>query len=260
LESEDALFDVLWELGQESLIGYVECRFLSAEGMRKYVDAISREGFVVDSQVFASICRRLVAKPGAEMTESERNRFVHREAPKPAAAPGEEFAFSGSPFSGIISHLTSQFGGNVHEKGVVNITSSGDLGNNRPWHVADHAAGNIWQSRNWANSWICFEFKRHSISLKNYTLKSSLDGPGDDHPREWVVEGSKDGSTWELLDSRNTEELNGDSIVKTFNCSSAKSSEFFRFVRLRQTGKNCQGDDYFVLGAVELFGTLQNCA
>jgi hypothetical protein len=74
-----------------------------------------------------------------------------------------------------------------------------------------------------------------------------------------VVEGSKDGSTWELLDRQNTEELNGTGIVKTFSCSSAKSSEFFRFVRLRQTGRNCRGLDCFSLEAVEFFGTLQNC-
>jgi hypothetical protein len=160
--------------------------------------------------------------------------------------------------------LTSQVGGNVHEKGVVNITSSSDYDSSYGcWNVADHGSDNIWNSQNIADSWICFEFKRHSVSLKNYTLKSYNGSQGSHHPREWVVEGSKDGSTWDNLGSQNTEELNGPSIVKTFNCSSAKSSEFFRFVRLRQTGRNCLSSreyHYFVLQAVEFFGTLQNCA
>jgi hypothetical protein len=163
--------------------------------------------------------------------------------------------------------LTTEFGGNVHEKGVVNITASGDNGN-KPWQVADHGSSSCWMSKNEANSWICFEFKRHSISLKNYTLKSRSCDPGFVHPREWVVEGSNDGSGWELLDSRNTEDLNGLSIVKTFNCSTAKSSDFFRFIRLRQTGVNCGAGStygssswrhYFTFTAAEFFGTLHDC-
>jgi hypothetical protein len=84
---------------------------------------------------------------------------------------GEEFPFSNSPFSGIISHLTSQFGGNVHSQGIVNITSSSDY-KNKPWQVADHGWNDHWYSQSVPNSWICFDFKRHSISLKNYTLKT----------------------------------------------------------------------------------------
>jgi hypothetical protein len=92
------------------------------------------------------------------------------------------------------------------------------------------------------------------------TLKTYGASQGKCHLREWVIEGSNDGSTWEILDRRNTEELNGYSIVKTFGCSSAKSSDFFRFVRLKQTGKNCRSgweDHILVLTNIEFFGTLE---
>jgi hypothetical protein len=200
--------------------------------------------------------------------ESEKKGFFGKSGGKGVVVKGEEFLFSDSPWSGIFSHLTTECGGNVHEKGVVNITTSGNgklLGDGRsnPLKVVDHGSGGAWFSENAPNSWICFEFKRHSISLKNYTLKSSPFDPGHWHPREWVIEGSNDGSIWEVVDRRNTQELNGKSIVKTFGCSGAESSTFFRFIRLRQTGKSCHSGiarDILSFANIEFFGTLQDNA
>ena len=66
---------------------------------------------------------------------------------------------------------------------------------------------------------------------------------------------SDDGSTWEAVDERNTQDLNGKYVVKTYECST-RSDRFVRFVRLRQTGKNSFGNDYLMLSEIEFFGNL----
>jgi hypothetical protein len=60
---------------------------------------------------------------------------------------------------------------------------------------------------------------------------------------------------WTWLDGRNTEDLKGASIkfMKTYECPK-NSSKSFRYIRLRQTGKNRHGSDYLVLTNVEFFG------
>jgi hypothetical protein len=257
LKSEDLLLEIVCELGNMELLRYVECSNLSSSGVEKFVEVISREDFVFDRIVWSSICRRLVLTVS---TEFSSERFVSGEkkasSPIPEPVKGGEFQFTNSAFSGILSHLRAKFGGNVHEKGIVEITSSSD-GCNKPWQVANHGWNNCWQSQSIPNSWICFDFKENSVSLKNYTLKTNGGPPGNYKPLQWVIEGSNDRENWELLDSRNTHELDGSYLVKTFNCTTGHSSKFFRFLRLRQTGKNSRGDDTLVLTNVEFFGSLE---
>ena len=109
-------------------------------------------------------------------------------------------------------------------------------------------------------SWICFDFKEKRVELTGYSLKSySTNNPlglSPCEPVQWVIEGSNDGSNWREVDRRNTQDLKGKSIVKTYSCSVDDKTESFRFVRLRQTGKNVKGNDYLGLSAMEFFGTL----
>jgi hypothetical protein len=168
--------------------------------------------------------------------------------------PGEEF-------NGILSHLTKSCGGNVHEKGVVNITSSGDE-RNMCSQVADHGWNDYWYSHDAPASWICFDFKDKSLSLRHYTLKS---GGNPYQPFvHWEIEGSNDGSptgTWKSLDSRNayvTKDFSGTFVVKSYSCTHVNSNEFFRFIRMRQSGKNMYGKDYLMLCNIEFFGTIKN--
>jgi hypothetical protein len=73
----------------------------------------------------------------------------------------------------------------------------------------------------------------------------------------WVVEGSNDQRNWVELDKRDTDELVGSRLVKNFRCSGRHSSEYFHFIRLRQTGKTSSNEDYFLLCNVEFFGILR---
>ena len=62
-------------------------------------------------------------------------------------------------------------------------------------------------------------------------------------------------SDWRDIDRRNTQDLNGESIVKTISCGN-DNGDSFRFIMFRQTGKNARGDDYLMLSRIEFFGNL----
>jgi hypothetical protein len=153
--------------------------------------------------------------------------------------------------------MTADCGGNIHEKNVVTITSSGDLNYRHAgqvFRVANHGWDKYWQSSNAPNSWICFDFKEQSIALTHYTLKSP--GGGGCFPLMWAIESSNDGSDWTALDERNTRELVGPSVVKSFECSK-NCSEFFRYIRIRLTGRDSSGYDCLMLTNIEFFGRLR---
>ena len=61
---------------------------------------------------------------------------------------------------------------------------------------------------------------------------------------------SDDGTTWEAVDERNTRDLVGAHIVKTYDCN-RQSDRFVRFVR-----KTSDNTDYLVLSQIEFFGKL----
>jgi hypothetical protein len=60
--------------------------------------------------------------------------------------PGSFSFISGHPFVGIIAHLTKQCGGNVHDRGVVNITASTTSGSCHPKNAADLTTNDCFES------------------------------------------------------------------------------------------------------------------
>jgi hypothetical protein len=239
LVDEDSFLDFILSLGEEysTLLGYVECRFLSVSGIEKFLSSVSGEN--VGSGIWNSICRRLQCEIVARNVKCSRFHF-------------EEFEFSeGGAFSGILSDLTKKCGGNVHENGIVNITSSGDNRNNC-WQIANHGWTDCWISQNDANSWVCFEFKNSQISLTSYTLRSHTGTVN--YLVHWVIDASNDERSWVEIDRRDTQELVGNNLVKNFRCSGAQTSEFFRFIRIRQTRETSSNSNCLVLCNVEFFG------
>ena len=140
-------------------------------------------------------------------------------------------------------------------KGVVNITASSTGCTDRQCHqVTDYGWNNYWHTRYEPNPWICFDFKDKTVRPTKYRLKS--DGYwGGDHLIQWVIEGMNDGGSWEELDRRNTQDLNGTYITKTYDCQ-GMSPKSYRYLRLRATGKNSSNHDGLDLSEIEFFGVL----
>jgi hypothetical protein len=110
---------------------------------------------------------------------------------------------------------------------------------------------NDFNSRNEANQWFCYDFKNRKVRLTHYSIHPHSNNP---YLHSWIVEGSSDGSNWSVLDRReNNDQMTSAHPIGTFIVSQSNES---RFIRLRQIGKNTQGNDYLVLYAFELFGQL----
>jgi hypothetical protein len=188
IDNEDYLFDFMVEHVSDyfRLIGYVQLKFLSPSSMNRFFKIISYSD--VDERIWLNICPRARHKLVYEANEIPLNRLKS------------------------IVHLTSVYGGHVHERGALKITCSSTSHSN----CLQITCNNYWNSDNSANSWIQFDFKNREVSLTHYTLKS--DGGGD-HLLQWTLTGSRNGKTWESIDAGHTQDLNGKFITKIFSCS-----------------------------------------
>jgi hypothetical protein len=70
------------------------------------------------------------------------------------------------------------------------------------------------------------------------------------------MEVSNDQSSWVKIDRRSTKELSGSNLTKYFAGNSA-SSDFYRFVRIRQTNVNYNNTHFLEIGGLEFFGRLR---
>jgi hypothetical protein len=239
LSSEDSLVDLILELGDEylDLLGFVRCEYLTVSGIDRVLNTISVDE--IDARLWESLCRRL--------------RLLVRVS----SFPDDRFGIrvteleSSLPWDGIIAELTRECGGNPHIKGILSITASASE-RNQCYQIADYLWNDYWYSADEANSWIQFDFMTRGIAPSHYTLKSDSNSGG--HLVEWSLTGSNDGS-WEILDQRDTQALNGQSIVKSYACKATPSpSAFYRFIRRTQNGPNSQGFHRLRLGNLEFFG------
>jgi hypothetical protein len=76
--------------------------------------------------------------------------------------------------------------------------------------------------------------------------------------RSWVVEGSnnRDDNQWIELDRRdNINDLLRANGEVTFPIA---HSDWFRWIRVRQTGKTSANDDYLIVSAFDIFGLMND--
>ena len=186
------------------------------------------------------------------------------------ASMGKQFAYDPydekDSLNGIIAGLTRECGGNVHKKGVVNVTASSvrsgrdyDEAHGRgsePENAVDFGTDLVFRSANEPNSWICYDFKPRRVTPTSYTIRTYGGGNGLNHPKSWVFEVSNDGKAWSVVDRReNTTGLNNCHVTCNFSINPVPQTSF-RFLRVRQTGRNHQSTNFLCLTSLEVFGTL----
>jgi hypothetical protein len=108
------------------------------------------------------------------------------------------FPFTWATFNGVISYLMVKCGGNVHDRGVVEITASSILSIDYPRNSADLGTDSYFKSEDESGQWICLDFKALKIEPTHYTIQAGY----DDYLKSWVVEGSDDGASWTEIDRR----------------------------------------------------------
>ena len=170
------------------------------------------------------------------------------------------------PLNGIIAYLTRDCGGNVHEKGVVEVTAS-SLDDGKAESVVELGTNSSFYSEDVPDSWICYDFKGQRVTPMSY----SIVGCSDESPRSWVLEVANDRSegSWEVIDRRdNNMDLD---MTETGSFSLDESDpphnfeisdpphQGFHFVRLRLTGPNHSGNHQLCIASLEIFGTIADC-
>jgi hypothetical protein len=156
---------------------------------------------------------------------------------------------------GIMSYLGGKCGGNVHDKGVVTITSKSIAYDKdteyAPRNVANFAEKSEFWSKNSSEQWIRWDFQKKSILPTHYSVGSGLGWA----LRSWVIEGSMDGTNWTELDRRsdNSDLHGGHWTVASFPISHPIEC---RIIRLTQTGENHRKDLSLAMSVFEVFGTL----
>ena len=70
---------------------------------------------------------------------------------------------SSKPLDGVIAYLTRECGGNVHDKGIVNVTASSlnphvNSSEYQLKNVVDMGTNTRYWSNNEKNTWICYDF------------------------------------------------------------------------------------------------------
>ncbi|KAK8897927.1 hypothetical protein M9Y10_000160 [Tritrichomonas musculus] len=165
-------------------------------------------------------------------------------------------------FKGIINYLTEKSGSNVSDNGTVNVTSSSIICGHQARNSVDlENSQNYFQSAGKLNSWLRYDFIENKVRPTRYSIRTRHNCDGF-HPRNWVIEGSNTGgeseSEWTVLDShQNDETLKGTSFSHTFDINKSEGSEeFYRYLRIRQTGNDSNGENYLTLSALEFFGFL----
>jgi hypothetical protein len=160
--------------------------------------------------------------------------------------------------NGVMAFLKRSHGGNVHDKGVVNVTAS-SIGWCEPKNVADIGVQSVfYTTNNTSSEWVHYDFKSMRIRPSHYTLRSPYGwGVNHWHPKNWVIEVSETGreSDWTEIDRQtNSTDLNGPDKRKSFAIS--RSIGPVEFIRLRLTGPNHGGSNHLLLSDWELFGEL----
>jgi hypothetical protein len=156
---------------------------------------------------------------------------------------------------GIISFLTQKAGGNVHEKGVVKLTSSSvspapdqSPADQRGLEdVVNLESGFHFFSKSKPGQWVCWDFGEMRVRLDHYTIIGHS-------MKSWILHGSRNGDDWWEIDKQ-TDIQGSKNNWNPISFAVANPAEF-RFIRLTQTAKRHAGDDVLGLQAVEFFGIL----
>lgn len=267
LENEDELVDFIHEIfrGQEEedvnvafcedepdLVSFYEELEMSGLSDEKFKEILMKiEASKMTARLWSKICNRF-----CNPENSKENRYS---GPK-----GRDFLFDGQKehfLDGIISQLTKECGGSVHEKGIVEVTASSEESDScrkAKNAVLFNDTKNWFCSKSIKNSWLRYDFKNKKVRPTHYAIKSKPYGPGDRHPQHWVIEGSNSGEDWKVLDTqKDVKSLNDNSVTCAFEIQEKLGkNEFYRFLRIRQTGLNACNSNWLGFSCLEFFGSM----
>jgi hypothetical protein len=240
------------------LLEFVRFEYLTKCGIDKFIEWSFEhfEDFKITIPVWRAITTRLSGTAQVALPNSSRYPKSSLPQSSPPTKPSEKTfrVREGFPLDGIIAELTRRHGGNVHERGIVDVSSS-SVHSSASCFAAQNAVDldqkNFFESNSEPNQWLSYDFKNRRIEVTDYSIAAHTNGL---FLRSLVVEGSEDGSSWTVLDERkDNSAANSKHPISTFSVDRRLKC---RYIRLRQTGKCAANHDYLILIGFEVFGSI----
>lgn len=250
LESEDQLLVFVCQLYAKdsinaNLFEYVHFTNISKEMIKQFLDIFNINDLTMD--VWKSISTRLINNV-LSMEYGSKNRYFK----------SVEINYnSKNKLNGILNYIRTKMPNSVFNE--IDIISSSIYQNNEqysPRNIIQYENPNVeFCTINEDESWLLIDFKDHRITPNKYVIRSCDYDKDSEHPKTWVIEGSNDDQTWDLLDEQKTNaSLNGPTSINSFPLKQLNKK--YRFIRMRQL-ENWSGDSYFLnINNFEIFGIL----
>ena len=265
LDNEDSLIEFILQLYSEDeskskLFEYVLFSNVSEEMINQFISVFNIND--LDNETWKSICVRL-SKTSSEDKNHSENRYKesknskNNKINKSDESKSIQFELdSNNKFNGILKYLSDKTGGNIVDNGTISLTADSEdcpVKNMIRFDSTDY-----YRHLNQSMEKILFDFKNRSVKISKYSIHTGTYNTNGGHLKSWVLEGSNDNEHWEEIDNRsNDSSLNGNRYSSSFEAQQ-KRNEFYRFIRLRQTGIAwCpQSDNRFEIRYIEFFGFL----
>lgn len=259
VDCENSLLDKICTLSSQdesyrTLFKYVKFEYLDLEHLDLFFERVYPE--LIDGVLWESITKFIKAsvllQPKSRRPKVNTNTKTTTSTT--STSGGQVFEYNSAyPLRGIFDNLRSTCGGNPHNRGIIELKSSGSRHQaTHPLHgILDYDNHVFFLTTNDQPSWVELDMKRRKVRLTHYTLKG-WPGAGD-YLKHWVLEASNDEINWSILDEKiDSSELCQKSAISTFQV--AESNEFYRYFRLRHTGVTSSSNTYLAFSCIELFG------
>jgi len=167
-----------------------------------------------------------------------------------------EYSYTSNLFSGIFNGLLTKQ--DLIDTGEISIEASSMHSKPYdPYSVLKNDSSR-WISLNSPESWIRFDFKKRKVSITSYSMN---DGK---RIKSWQVEGSTDGSTFEIIDKKMDTTVFQNSS-QGFNDPNAQmnftvqpNNKYYKYIRIKNISKNWLDNYIFFLYRFELFGFVKS--
>ena len=250
IASEDSLFDMITSFGNEFffLLNFVEIQYLSIEKVKAFIEIINSFDIPVSGALWSSICRRLVVDiSDVNKDQNPRVKFI---------PPNYE-----NCENGILRCLEKSPNDNVFLSKIIDVEVSG-ISSGEIESLFDHSK-NSWLRIQPKNSndfgFIILDFKDKKVGIDKYyfSVPSGQTGQSGTRPRTWVIEGSNDKNSWDVIDKKENDcSLNSYEASNSFVCQN-KSNKSYRYIRIQSLmGSNGSSDHKMLLSEIEFYGKI----
>ncbi|OHT15078.1 hypothetical protein TRFO_14420 [Tritrichomonas foetus] len=252
ISNEDSLFSLLlsFYLKDNSygmLFEYVEFQNLNTNSIAQFIKHFDLCD--LNLSIWSSICKRLNEKVTKMNDSVDTKRYIDKYS----------IPYNNQNFEGII-HLKRKENENASINEFIEVQSSScEADGYNPVTTIEPFTQDTsyFATSNGENEWISYHFKKEKVKLTHYQLRTCYFGPNEDHLKNWVIEISNDGQSWEEVDKQtDCSLLNAPYNYATFPIK--KTVDYCQYIRIRNTGPNWCDNKYLVLKTLEFYGFVRN--